>query len=211
MKSKEEEKSTSCSAWATCCGNALKMKQKSILLSRGAWLDDELINAAQLMLKQQYPLIGGFQSPVLGDSLAMTPPDSEFVQVIMVCGNHWIAVSTVGCEPSTIKVYDSLGGRLPKRSLKLVADLMQTREKLLTVEFVDVQKQRGGSDCGLFALAFIASICNSQDPSSLVYDQSAMRNHLLRANVTIPISTWNKRWASCQENSSHLLRMPTNR
>ena len=43
---------------------------------------------------------------------------------------------------------------------------MQT--KSLTVEFVDVQKQKGGSDCGLFALAFIASICNGQDPTKLV-------------------------------------------
>ena len=158
MKSEEQEKSTS--AWVTCYGVSLKIKQKLILLSQCAWLDDKLINAAQLMLKErQHPLIGGFQLPVLGDSLAMIPPDNEFVQVILSCGDHWIAVSTVGCKPSTLKVCD-------KRSLKLVADLMQT--KSLTVEFVDVQKQKGGSDCGLFALAFIASICNGQDPTKLV-------------------------------------------
>ena len=29
---------------------------------------------------------------------------------------------------------------------------MQTKEKALTFEFVDVQKQDGGSDCGLFAI-----------------------------------------------------------
>ena len=179
MKSEEQKKSASLSPWTTCCGINLKVKQKSILLSQRAWLDDQLIDAAQLMLKQQYPLIDGFQSPLFGDTLAMTPPDSEFVQVILICGDHWVAISTVGCKPSTIRVYDSLGGRLPKRSLKLVADLMHSKEKSLTVEFVDVLKQKGGSDCGLFALAFITSICNGQDPSELVYNQSAMRSHLL--------------------------------
>ena len=43
-----------------------------------------------------------------------------------------------------------------------------------------MQKQKGSSDCGLFALAFITSICNGQDPTDLAYDQSAMRSHLLK-------------------------------
>ena len=174
----EQQKVNQYKPWTTCCEVNLCTKQKAILLSPRAWLDDELINAAQSMLKQQHPLMGGLQSPVLGDHLAMTPPDSEFVQVIIVNGDHWIAVSTVGCQPSTIKVFDSLGGRLPKRSLKLVADLMQSQEKQLSIEFIDVQKQRGGSDCGLFSLVFITSICNGQDPAKQVYDQTAMRNHL---------------------------------
>ena len=156
------------------------MNHRAILSSKDAWLDDELINAAQFMLKEQYPLIGGFQSPILGSTLAMIPPHSEFVQVLLIREYHWIAISTVGCKPSTVQVYDSLGGRLPKGSLKLVADLMQTKAKTLSIEFVDVQKQEGGSDCGLFALAFIASICNGDDPTKLVYDQSSMRNHLLK-------------------------------
>ena len=48
----------------------------------------------------------------------------------------------------------------------------------MTVEFVDVQEQNGASDCGLFALVYITSICNGQDPATLFYDQSAMRPHL---------------------------------
>ena len=132
------------------------------------------------MLKQQHPLIGGFQSPTRGHHLAMTSPDTEFVQVIIVNSNHWVALSTVGCQPSTIKVFDSLGGRLPKRCLKLVADLMQSREKEVTIEFVDVQEQKGASDCGLFALVFLTSICNGHDPATQHYNQKATRSHLLQ-------------------------------
>ena len=79
LESDAKEQKRAAIPWITCCGIKLKMKHRAILSSKGAWLDDELINAAQYMLKQQYPLIGGFQSPILGSTLAMTPPDSEFV------------------------------------------------------------------------------------------------------------------------------------
>ena len=122
------EQQNSNDKWLSCGGITLHMKQLRIFHSRSAWLDDQIIVAAQSTLKQQHPLFGGFQSPILGPTLAMSPPDREFVQVIIVNQNHWVALSTVGCQLSTIRVYNSLGGRLPKHCLKLVADLMQSRE-----------------------------------------------------------------------------------
>ena len=180
VTTKSEKQENKSRPWVNRFGIRLTMRQKSILLSCRTWLDDELINAAQYMLREQHPPISGFQSPLLGDCLAMTPPKGEFVQILLVCNNHWLVVSTVGCKPSTVKVFDSLGGRLPKTSLKLVADLMQTKEKAITFEFVGVQKQDGASDCGLFAIAFTTSICNGHDPTTLRYNQSAMRSHLLK-------------------------------
>ena len=166
--------------WKYCSGVLLYSKHKRILTSRSLWLDDELINAAQSLLKKQHPLISGLQPPALSSQLAMVPPDSEFVQVVNVCNNHWLALSTVGCKQSTIKVFDSLqGGGLPKHTMKLVADLMQCQDKQITLEFVDVQEQRGSSDCGLFAIAFITSVCCGVDPATLNYNQKAMRQHLL--------------------------------
>ena len=47
-----------------------------------------------------------------------------------------------------------------------------------SVEFVDVQLQEGSHDCGLFALAYITSIC---DPAVLLYKQNAMRKHILKS------------------------------
>ena len=72
-----------------------------------------------------------------------------------------------------------MGRRLPKSALKLVADLMQSKQKEVVIEYVDIQEQRGASDCGLFALAFITSICNGIDPASYSYQQAAMRSHTL--------------------------------
>ena len=94
--------------WKDFSGIRLYAKHKKVLESRSLWLDDQLINAAQSLLKKQHPLIGGLQTPALSSELAMIPPNSEFVQVVNVSNNHWLALSTIGCRQSTIKVFDSL-------------------------------------------------------------------------------------------------------
>ena len=54
-----------------------------------------------------------------------------------------------------------------------------TKNKYFTVGIANVNKQSGGNDCGLFAAAYITSIAHGQDPSSIVYNQGLMREHLL--------------------------------
>ena len=104
------------------------------------------------------------------------------MQIINVNKNHWIALSTVGCQKACIKIFGCNGGKeLPKPRLKLISTLLQTQENQFSVEFVDVQMQEGSHDCGLFALAYITSICNGQDPAVLLYKQNAMRKHILKS------------------------------
>ena len=86
------------------------------------------------------------------------------------------------CQKASIKIFDCNGGKeLPKRTLKLMSALLQTQENQFSVEFVDVPLQVGSHDCGLFALAYIASICNGQDPAVLLHKQNAMRKHILKS------------------------------
>ena len=49
---------------------------------------------------------------------------------------------------------------------------------------VDVQRQVGGSDCGLFALAFATALCSGLDPFACSYKQMQMRSHLLFWELT---------------------------
>ena len=166
--------------WVTCCDVRLKTYHQRILLSKCAWLDDLIVTASQYLLKKQYPHIGSLQAPSLSEKLAMKPPGKEFVQILNVTGNYWITVSNFGCGSSRIEVFDSLGGLLSQQCLKVVADLMQCEESKIAIDYVDVQKQQGGNDCGLFAIAFATSICSRQSPATLSYDQSLMRSHLLQ-------------------------------
>ena len=86
-------------------------------------------------------------------------------------GNHCITVSTVGCAPEVIKVYDST---LPSLLKRTIADLMFHGEKRITF---NMQQQVGYSDCGLFATAAATAICHGLDPNAI----SEMRVHLRKA------------------------------
>ena len=165
--------------WQNCKGIKLNETHREAIRT-GEWLCDEVINAGQLLLKSQHPNIGGFQSTLLANVLAMDPQrNKEFIQILNVRNNHWIIISTFGCPPSTIDVYDSMHLRLSTHLKKLVADLMQSPSKEIVIRYRDVQWQSGGSDCGLFALAFATSLCSGIDPVTVTFTQSQMRPHLL--------------------------------
>ena len=170
--------SSESSEWVKCCGVSLTTKHRKMLQSKVEWLDDTIITAAQYLLHKQFPHVGGFQMPTLGARFAMEPQAEEFVQILCIRNNHWICVSTVGCEPSIINVYDSLHGCIDTHTRKLVADLMQSQHKQIEVRYADVQWQSGPNDCGLFSLAFATSICFGVDPTTIAFEQRLLRSHL---------------------------------
>ena len=43
---------------------------------------------------------------------------------------------------------------------------------------VDIQKQEGGADCGVFAIAVATAIAFGFDPTTLRFSQREMRGHL---------------------------------
>ena len=136
----DDTHSTNTKDWTICGSVPLKTEHKETLQST-AWLDDSLIRAAQFLLKEQFPHVGGLQSPLLGDKLAMEPQAGEFVQILCIRKTHWICVSTVGCEPSSINVYDSMQGRLDTHTRKLVADILQSKQQHIDIRYHDVQWQ----------------------------------------------------------------------
>ena len=106
------------------------------------------------------------------------------LQILHVNGNHWIAISTLDSDRSpgyevTVPVYDSLNGSLSKETKALLAKLLKTTMKRLLVKFGNTAKQAEFDDCGLFAAAYCTTLAYGQNPSSYVYDQSAMRKHLI--------------------------------
>ena len=51
-------------------------------------------------------------------------------------------------------------------------------EKVLPVFILQIQPQRGATDCGYFAVAFAVSLLFGGNPSSLLYNQKEMQAHL---------------------------------
>jgi len=53
---------------------------------------------------------------------------------------------------------------------------------------VDVQRQMGGSDCAVIAMAFATAICMRQDPHTIAYAQVYLRSHLEQVFETEHVS-----------------------
>ena len=85
-------------------------------------------------------------------------------------------MSNIGCDINHIKVYDSLYRRIPKscrqKFLTSLAMLLNTNEQYMKIEWVDMEKQKGGHDCGLFAIASAVCLSNGGDPKEQAFDQT---------------------------------------
>ena len=148
------------------------------MISKGDWLNDNVISGYQQLLKKQKP-VSGLQDTILGQSLQFSVESKEFVQVLHVFGSHWVAISTVGCEKGEVNWFDSLHCKPSSAAEKMIADLVQYPGKKLQVLVCNVQKQMGYNDCGIFALAFVTAVAFGIDPCSLYFKQELMRPHLI--------------------------------
>ena len=138
----------------------------------------------------------------------------NFIQILNVYGSHWITVAN-GCSSGSVNVYDSLPNcALYSHTKKQLASILCSKDKKISVNFIDVQTQSSGNDCGLFSIAFAASLCAGEpeflasislifylacvgeNPSELHYIQHDFRNHLfkcLEANLVTPFPRRNRK------------------
>ena len=63
------------------------------VLSPSGWLSDKVVEAAQLLILQQFPHISGLQNPILQQTHTFQVHRGEFVQIINVRNNHWCTIS----------------------------------------------------------------------------------------------------------------------
>ena len=61
----------------------------------------------------------------------------------------------------------------------VLSQLIHTDKPYFNVKIASVSKQSGSADCGLYAIAYITSIVFGLNPTLCVFEQSAMRPHLL--------------------------------
>ena len=168
--------------WVTIGGTKPTLQDEHDLGSRShQWLNDRHVTGAQYLLKQCHPDVSGLQPTTLQLTRTFDVHlNREFVQCLNVSSNHWITVSTVGCSPGVSNVYDSMHLGVSTSIKKVIADMMFTDKKSITIHQVHIQQQMGGSNCGLFAIANAAALCNGKDPGTIMYIQRLMREHLRR-------------------------------
>ena len=148
------------------------------MLFGGDWLNDNLIDAGQHLIMMQYPHVSGLQDVIFGSTLAFSVCGDEFVQILNTGHGHWVTVSTIGCAKGEIFVYDSLPPAMTTKLRNQKGCLLCTTESIIKAKYIDVQMQDDSADCGVFALAFAATLASGGKPGATSYCQADMRLHL---------------------------------
>ena len=145
-------------------------------------MTDEHVDAAQNLIKELGTGVSGL------NCIAATTHCSRFavpqdVHQTIQCHNigaHWVTSSSISGK---VVVYESLYSTVNeslKRQLSYVYGKLANDDGSLDVKVVLQQRQRGSSDCGLFAIANSVALASGFDPSTIFWHQSEMRDHLLK-------------------------------
>ena len=79
-----------------------------VIESPTGWLENTVIQQAHVLLKKVNPSIQGLQRTSLGVFCNFDQVDGDFIQILHTGGNHWVCVSSIGCEDGVVNLYDSL-------------------------------------------------------------------------------------------------------
>lgn len=166
----------------------LTQADKTAIESETMWMNDRIINAYLLLMKEKFPALTGFADPVFVAALRVHFKDEVFCQILFNGDNHWVAVTNMNCVANTVRIYDSLH-LIPSLAIKQqIAAVCFSDKSEIHIQSMNVARQNGGNDCGLFAMACLTSVCMGQDPVNVVYQQILMRKHLLQCLVTKKIT-----------------------
>ena len=159
----------------------LNNDDKQILESKDLSINDKLMNAAQSLLKKQFPEIPGFQDTLLQTKHQFSVMNGEFIQIINKDNNHWITVSRIGInQPTIIKIYDSMRSHDYGIKMKgLFASLIHAKDPSILLAIENVQQQQYLCNCGLFAIAFATAESFGHSPKQINFDVPQMRPHLI--------------------------------
>lgn len=151
------------------------------LLTSGAWINAAIINACQVVLSKQFSLDLNFQDVGCGLTMCFSIVSGSFIQILHDSDrHHWLTISNIGSDQTeVVQVYDSMFSYSTSSLRAQVACLLHTCKPSFVLNFVDVHKQVGHNDCGVFSVAYAVSLCFDQQPGELMFDQSLMRHHLV--------------------------------
>ena len=163
------------------------------IINSNEWLTNGHVNVIQSLMydKFRYNGFSGFVHP-----MSMSPRDfymnpdtiheSAFVTVLNA-EDHWVTLTNFNPFYADKMNESGLGIWFMYESLnnhQYYLDKIAPALKRLNIESGEVRvlacnmpKQYGLNDCGLFALAYAIAICESKEPSKLLFQQMAMRDN----------------------------------
>ena len=101
------------------------------------------------------------------------------MQLLHTRHNHWVCVSSIGCIPGTVRLFDSLYHDIISQEVEDQVKDLVLAESFQKLEYAPCQQQRNGSDYGVFAIAFATSLVFGSNPQNLNFDITKMCPHLV--------------------------------
>ena len=138
--------------WVRIFNIVLKISDREIL-SVGQGLRDTHMNAAQKLILHQFPTYQGLKNTLLNESIGFWT--NNYIQIMHYRGCHGITVSTIGCQPGEINVYDSLYTDVDENTKCKIKKALGSR---INFSMATVQRQVGVTDCGVYAVAFATNL-----------------------------------------------------
>ena len=147
-----------------------------ILYDKMTLINGNELSVAQYLLLNQFPSIKGFRLTLLQEKPLTAKLPTGSVQIIHNSRrHHWLVVTTMNCHRGEVKTYDSLftfPNAEVRRMVKNIFDTARNPSFLM----IKIQKQKGNSDCGVFAITIATSLAYGIDPANCVFQQDLMRH-----------------------------------
>ena len=109
----------------SCKADEDKAKPNRIdhILKPDYWLSSDELFETLTLIKAQFPSIEAQDPLLIQRRQCFNPVDwnSNYCQILHVNGNHWVAVTNIGCKPNHVEYYDSLGGEPSQKALQAIA------------------------------------------------------------------------------------------
>ena len=148
---------------------AYSLSDRTVITSNNL-LSDQHINYTQVILHEQFPLVGALKNTLLQGRPQQRKIHAGGLQIIHDCGNHWIVASEVGSDDTveTVQVYDSISSSVGDGTVSVIKNLFAVTDTT-RIEVKKMQHQRGSKDCGVFAIAVCTALLNDADLSTVTF------------------------------------------
>lgn len=142
------------------------------ILKEGSKLTDKHMDGSASLLAMQFPDMPPPQTTLRAKQPRLLQPAKEGSIFFHNYDEHWV-LSHI--REGVVYLYNSFHNKEIHPELKEQIVALYGKQ---TIKVPVVQVQKGGEDCGCFAIAFCVSVLYGDDPASLVYNQQQMREHI---------------------------------
>ena len=108
------------------------------------------------MLRRQFQSAVGLHDTItVGNRSSTVSASARMVQIFHDAANkHWLTVSTVHCPANYANILCSLQRTPSNACIRAITAYCKFTGPYVTLRILNVCRQRGGSDCGLYAVAY---------------------------------------------------------